>query len=337
MKKIKKLRTGPPPEKVGWTYFCTNLFDIIIKICHNCYMKLLKIDLEDAKPEDYTSTSLFFTKASEAEKIHYHNASRKQNYHNYRLTSYRLKKCAFTLAEVLITLGIIGVVAAMTLPTLIQKHQEKELAVRVRKIYSDINNALLMSQKDSDGNIDFSTVFNPDNTNYETAQAFAKYFNGSKVCKNSGQCQNAYHKLKYAKYYTLGTGQGAETTLGSYPIIILNNGAMLYIQQYNNPDCYGMNSYEQTDENGDPVYDGDKNPVVITSENTMCGYIYIDVNGVKKPNRFGQDAYRIGITKTRVLPNAQPYQGRESLKNILTGNDKFVYEDYTVGESKEQE
>ena len=103
MKKIKKLRTGPPPEKVGWTYFCTNLFDIIIKICHNCYMKLLKIDLEDAKPEDYTSTSLFFTKASEAEKIHYHNASRKQNYHNYRLTSYRLKKCAFTLAEVLIT------------------------------------------------------------------------------------------------------------------------------------------------------------------------------------------------------------------------------------------
>ena len=34
-----------------------------------------------------------------------------------------MKKNAFTLAEVLITLGIIGVVAAMTLPTLIQNHQ----------------------------------------------------------------------------------------------------------------------------------------------------------------------------------------------------------------------
>ena len=38
---------------------------------------------------------------------------------------YKNKK-GFTLAEVLITLGIIGVVAAMTLPTLIAKHQEKE-------------------------------------------------------------------------------------------------------------------------------------------------------------------------------------------------------------------
>ena len=36
-------------------------------------------------------------------------------------------KKAFTLAEVLITLGIIGVVAAMTLPALIQQNRNKEL------------------------------------------------------------------------------------------------------------------------------------------------------------------------------------------------------------------
>ena len=35
----------------------------------------------------------------------------------------REKNSAFTLAEVLITLGIIGVVAAMTIPTLISKYQ----------------------------------------------------------------------------------------------------------------------------------------------------------------------------------------------------------------------
>lgn len=38
----------------------------------------------------------------------------------------------FTLAEVLITLGIIGIVAAMTLPILIQKHQEKVTVTKVK-------------------------------------------------------------------------------------------------------------------------------------------------------------------------------------------------------------
>lgn len=45
-------------------------------------------------------------------------------------------KNGFTLAEVLITLGIIGVVAAMTMPTLIQKNQDKELISRIKKTYS---------------------------------------------------------------------------------------------------------------------------------------------------------------------------------------------------------
>ena len=37
---------------------------------------------------------------------------------------------AFTLAEVLITLGIIGIVAALTLPNLIEEHQKKETSVK---------------------------------------------------------------------------------------------------------------------------------------------------------------------------------------------------------------
>ena len=38
------------------------------------------------------------------------------------------KISAFTLAEVLVTLGIIGVVSAMTIPTLMQNHQKKTYA-----------------------------------------------------------------------------------------------------------------------------------------------------------------------------------------------------------------
>ena len=43
-------------------------------------------------------------------------------------------KKAFTLVEVLITLGIIGVVAAMTLPALIQKQHRKETSVKLKKV-----------------------------------------------------------------------------------------------------------------------------------------------------------------------------------------------------------
>ena len=55
-------------------------------------------------------------------------------------------KFAFTLAEVLITLGIIGVVAAMTLPTLIQNHQKKVTVVRLKKFYSVMSNAIRMEE-----------------------------------------------------------------------------------------------------------------------------------------------------------------------------------------------
>ncbi len=51
------------------------------------------------------------------------------------------QKNGFTLAEVLITLGIIGVVAALTIPTLVQNYQEKVTVNKVKKMYSTLSNA----------------------------------------------------------------------------------------------------------------------------------------------------------------------------------------------------
>ena len=53
---------------------------------------------------------------------------------------------AFTLAEVLITLGIIGIVAAMTMPVLMQKYTNHLTETRLKKFYSIINQAVLMSK-----------------------------------------------------------------------------------------------------------------------------------------------------------------------------------------------
>ena len=59
------------------------------------------------------------------------------------------KKNAFTLAEVLITLGIIGVVAALTLPALIQSNKNIEIEAKLKKIYSAMNQAIILSEADN--------------------------------------------------------------------------------------------------------------------------------------------------------------------------------------------
>lgn len=55
---------------------------------------------------------------------------------------------AFTLAEVLVTLGIIGVVSAMTVPTLMQNYQRKSYVTQLHKVYNELTQALLMYQTD---------------------------------------------------------------------------------------------------------------------------------------------------------------------------------------------
>ena len=51
------------------------------------------------------------------------------------------KKQAFTLAEVLVTLAIIGVVAAMTVPTLMQNYQRKVYVAQLQKVYNEASQA----------------------------------------------------------------------------------------------------------------------------------------------------------------------------------------------------
>ena len=57
-------------------------------------------------------------------------------------------KNAFTLAEVLITLGIIGVVAAITLPSLTAKYQKQLMINQLKTAYSILSNALTLAKKD---------------------------------------------------------------------------------------------------------------------------------------------------------------------------------------------
>ena len=71
------------------------------------------------------------------------------------------KKAAFTLAEVLITLGIIGVVAAMTIPMLITKYQKFQTVTRLKGIYSQLSQAIRLSE-DENGDLSGWDLYAPD-------------------------------------------------------------------------------------------------------------------------------------------------------------------------------
>lgn len=58
-------------------------------------------------------------------------------------------KKGFTLAEVLITLGIIGIVAAMTLPALLHNYKKQEIEAKIKKFYTNMAQAVKLSEIDN--------------------------------------------------------------------------------------------------------------------------------------------------------------------------------------------
>lgn len=96
----------------------------------------------------------------------------------------------FTLAEVLITLGIIGIVAAMTMPTLIAKYQKKVTVNKLRKAYAEIAQAVQLSEAEY-GMVDtwsFSNFSNVSEDSRSQANALIKEYiikqlKTTKVCE----------------------------------------------------------------------------------------------------------------------------------------------------------
>lgn len=100
---------------------------------------------------------------------------------------------AFTLAEVLITLGIIGIVAALTMPALIQNYKNKEIETRLQKFYSLMNQAVRLSEAENGPHETWNypqTPFDTDETLVFYNKYFAKYLKSAKPIVKDGS-----HKL----------------------------------------------------------------------------------------------------------------------------------------------
>ncbi|MBQ8460734.1 prepilin-type N-terminal cleavage/methylation domain-containing protein [bacterium] len=59
-------------------------------------------------------------------------------------------KKGFTLAEILITIGIIGVISAITIPQLLTNYQKRQTTTKLKKIYSELQQAVKLSEADNE-------------------------------------------------------------------------------------------------------------------------------------------------------------------------------------------
>lgn len=113
---------------------------------------------------------------------------------------------AFTLSEVLITLGILGVVIAMTLPALMSKYRKQEISARLKKFYTIMNQAIMMSELEN-GDIKYWEIRAP----YTAGDGKYDYNIGG---ASSYNFFNRY-LAKYIKYYKVTQGYSKENDDGT--------------------------------------------------------------------------------------------------------------------------
>ena len=98
------------------------------------------------------------------------------------------KRFGFTLAEVLITLGIIGVVAAMTIPTLMNQTGQAQFRTGFKKMISTLNQAVTMNLALDNSDFSAMTVTNPTTT---SASLYALFMNRMNILSTTtGQVTN---------------------------------------------------------------------------------------------------------------------------------------------------
>lgn len=169
-----------------------------------------------------------------------------------------MKKYGFTLAEVLITLGIIGVIAALTIPSLITNYRARELRARFLKAYSVVQQAFKQMEAE-----DVSL----DPASYPSSGKTLFYLTFKNYLQAPLDCGNYYTSSKNTPCYNF-----KDTSLGYYN---LNNTTKV--------------PWSVFDAGQLVLQDG---TLLLFNSDTYGWWVSVDLNGFQKgPNRFGYDLF----------------------------------------------
>lgn len=194
------------------------------------------------------------------------------------------KNFAFTLTELLIALTVIGAVAAMSVPTLVEGLHKRSMITQVKGLFTSIQQIAkdqLLSKR----------VTNLRDTDFvDPAKLMTdKYFQISKKCATASDCWSESYK-RLSDFGNIDTRIKGEN-IDSGKSVILKNGAIV---------TYTVNLTT--------AY-----PVMTGTNDRVMGMFRIDINGPDKPNIVGRDVFWFLITeKGRVVDY---YTGTNNLFN----------------------
>ena len=188
---------------------------------------------------------------------------------------------AFTLAEVLITLVIIGVIAALTIPTLINTTQKKEYVAGLKKANAVISQAILKIGQNKGYPVgDYSFMEYIDLTD-----ELMKVVSVAKVCNTFTECAGTHKRLNNSSW-----------TILNNRALVTSDGQIFQCAKTSESSVWGIS-------------DEDKNNSIIR--------IMVDVNGQKNPNKMGYDTFLFYIINGKGLIPSGNYSTSDCNK---TGN-----------------
>ena len=203
-------------------------------------------------------------------------------------TKFQIKKFAFTLAETLVVMGIIGVVAALTIPNLNQSTGDREKVAKVKKIYSELNDALGRATAVY-GPIDEWCGNEPKWTcNKKFAERLKDFLKLSKDC-NTGRGCFTDNKITFLNGEV--SDNYPETCSSSCNKFILQNGISISTM------CH------YTDFSDNTLSDDLNSPA------RNRGFVIdVDIDGPNKGSlTYGKDYFGFWVTKSGIVPGCIPF------------------------------
>ena len=200
------------------------------------------------------------------------------------------KNYGFTLAEVLITLGVIGVVAALTLPILIERHQKQVTVTLLKKAYTTLSQAFVSSVADN-GNandwVDTNVLLTEENVKKNYFNLYwAPYLKDFEFCTSQESCgYNGRPKAYNGNYPMLNFFGGKRIS------ILTADGMYMLFRSVGGVSGSGIETFSKRQE------------------------IFVDINAGKGPNVYGKDIFllMLDLESSKILPYG--YSSPESYVN----------------------
>lgn len=202
---------------------------------------------------------------------------------------------AFTIAELVLSFVILGIVAVFTMPVIMGHYSKDFMAYGLKKSYSTINQALqkMTADYDTSDNIENTGFFN--STDTFLGDNFVKYFKVSKNCGLNPGCFPAEIGLNFNSKTTI-----PYTTLIGNHYSFITNDNMAYILQTTGTGCISN-------------FDGAFSTGYSGHMSSICAKLWVDVNAFRGPNKYGTDIFLFYITNG-IIPSLYPAGGRDDAK-----------------------